>query len=323
MRADARQLGGVSGEFLPEEKLADVLSIDVDWSTLKGAAGPAFEVLVNALQRRLVSPAIRTSSRDEFMQLWSREEWRVREILRSIDVVLREALDDDAHRGTRARLPRAERSLSDAVADSVYASGWHAQSQNLQQSNALVSRARKSVEDSLARGMHVAAGLVEEYRDALDLYNLGIILCEEATSHGPALIPEMATRADLIDDCVAVADEGARIAGVCALQIAGVEIRSDDSAWIQAMFGNVETVSFLLDAYRHARAIFGPDVRVALERVVEPEAPEQFTDFFIISTSLEPKVAVEQLDRLCDEWWREERDRLPSPIYPSLESHAT
>lgn len=60
----------------------------------------------------------------------------------------------------------------------------------------------------------------------------------------------------------------------------------------------------LLEAYEVIRGLFGPETRVALEVVTDPDAPGDQELFVIIRTKFPPKVARALLSVLDQGWWR-------------------
>ncbi|MDZ7359927.1 MAG: hypothetical protein ONB46_04270 [candidate division KSB1 bacterium] len=68
-------------------------------------------------------------------------------------------------------------------------------------------------------------------------------------------------------------------------------------------------VQLLVEAHDKIGNYFGPQSKVVLEVVTDPEADDDRRLFAFIQTSLLPEEALDRLDRLDNDWWLDAADR--------------
>lgn len=69
-------------------------------------------------------------------------------------------------------------------------------------------------------------------------------------------------------------------------------------------------IEILFEAYPHLLEHLGPDLKVALKVVSDPEAEDSKRLFAYLLTSLPPEEALIRLDRLDEEWFLDQTDRV-------------
>jgi hypothetical protein len=69
-------------------------------------------------------------------------------------------------------------------------------------------------------------------------------------------------------------------------------------------------IEILFEAYPHLLEHFGPGLKVALKVVGDPEAEDSERLFAYLLTSLPPEEALARLDRLDEEWFLDQTDRV-------------
>jgi hypothetical protein len=77
------------------------------------------------------------------------------------------------------------------------------------------------------------------------------------------------------------------------------------------LLAHLSLIGVLVEAYSHLSKYFGPDPRVALEIVSDPEADDGRDQLFAyILTSLPVDEALVRLDRLDEEWFLDQLDQV-------------
>ena len=85
------------------------------------------------------------------------------------------------------------------------------------------------------------------------------------------------------------------------------------------LLAHSQLVEVLLEAYPYLEEHFGPDPKVTLEVVNDPEAVTRKQLFAYIVTSLPPAKALARLDKLDEEWFLDQLDRVDGLLNFNLE----
>ncbi|MFQ5857433.1 MAG: hypothetical protein ACE5LU_17645 [Anaerolineae bacterium] len=96
-------------------------------------------------------------------------------------------------------------------------------------------------------------------------------------------------------------------------------VRDAATVW-QFLLAHLHLVEVLLEAYPHLEKHFGPDPEVTLEVVNDPEAVTRKQVFAYIVTSFPPAKALTRLDKLDEEWFLDQLDRVDGLLNFNLES---
>jgi hypothetical protein len=95
-------------------------------------------------------------------------------------------------------------------------------------------------------------------------------------------------------------------------------VRGAATVW-HFLLAHSHLIDMLLEAYPHIEKHFGPDPEVALDVVSDPEATSRKQMFAYIITSLPPAKAMAQPDKLDEEWFLDQLDRVGNLFNFSLE----
>jgi hypothetical protein len=93
----------------------------------------------------------------------------------------------------------------------------------------------------------------------------------------------------------------------------------DASVVRRFLYAHPQLIEFLLEAHVHLQKHFGPDPQVELAVVSDPEAEGEEQLFAYILTSLPVDEALARLDRLDEEWFLDQLDRVDGRFNFNLE----
>lgn len=303
-------------EPLPTSEAAHtlVLPFDVDLGAMDSRARAGLEFLFEELRRRFFSPALQTSSSDEFVELWKSQGQWVLELVRSINTLAQHVAGAPSERAM-TQLVNGDRRVADELALTMDDVGCKELAERLRTANILVSRARACAAETFADQRSVVDWL-SDYVTGNLVWSVGIMGLIELRE---AWLPSYQPRLDLLDDFVEIVEAGAVEAGVNALLLRDLRFDPDDDDDLFEATSEPPVVSFLLEALRRVREHFGPEATVTIAHFYEPDFEGPPSRHFCIETALPPKQACDAYERFCVGWWEDAVAEIVVVIHPILE----
>ncbi|MFV8751147.1 hypothetical protein ACNOYE_11435 [Nannocystaceae bacterium ST9] len=296
---------------------AIVLPFELDLAELDPEARAGLSFLQAALHRLFITPAMQTRSSEEFGVLWSDAHTRALGIMQSIATLLYEATSD-LRSSTVAitQLTQGDRRAADALATKVEQDGKQDHAEQVRNFNVLISRARACVGERRIWNPKAPLDLILEYRQSNLTWAVAMVLFMECIQEW---LPPHGPRPDLIEDCLMLAEDGARMAGISALLLCDVEFQGEDSAWWSDLFRDIVVFDFLLEAQRRVRRSFTNSTTVTIKHFIDPEGNDADATHFSIETELPPEQACARFEAFCEDWWYGAIDEIGVALSPVLD----
>lgn len=316
--ADREMVTGLQGPkdteaLLVGDRLAEVLALGASLEDLDPRAAAGIEFLCDRIRTCFTAPALASGSTEQFIQLWAEVSATVLRLVDVVVVCLHEATRAHPSKLIARRLDHADHA---AVAKMSQVFAEHSQpsvAERLQQAQSLIDAARLTLKQLPNDALTVR--WMKSFHVGILVWVLGVHLCGEAAVRLSGLVND--TRPDFAQDAVEFANSGARLTGLTATVLAGLQLEAT-VVETRGVLTNTAFVEFLLRITREIPRVFGPDAQYRLGLFRYPDEPEAWELHLTIDSPLEPERARDQLDRLYDEFWDEAAAAFDLAIYPVL-----
>lgn len=304
--ADFLTASGLEGPTGPEalfagQAYAQIFALEASDADLDPRAAAGIEFLLDRIRISFTTPALATASREALFELWGERALSVMRLMDAVVVCLHEASQAHPSALIERRLEHADRSAIVRLSSVFEERSEHQVGKRLRDALSLVEGARRMIERR-AEDFH-ELDIVRLFHRGILICALGVQLCAETAERLSSLV-EDPIRSDFARDAVEFAHEGARVAALAAMFIAGLRLTPPTTELRQA-WASTGFASFMLRATEEIPRVFGPDVRYQLELFRYPDEPEAWELHVTIDTPAAAEQACDQLDKLCDEWWDE------------------
>jgi hypothetical protein len=310
---------GLEGPTGPEalfagQAYAQVFALAASTADLDPGAAAGIQFLLDRIRTSFTTPALATTSRETLLELWREHGLSVLRRLDAVFVCLHEASRAHPSALIERRLEHADRSAIVRVIGVFEERSEREVSDRLREAVSLVEEARQTIERH-TDDFHDLA-IVKLFHRGILIWVLGVHLCAETAERLSSLV-EDPIRSDFARDAVEFAQEGARMAALAAMIIAGLGLTPPTTELRQA-WASTGFASFMLRVTEEIPRVFGPDVHYQLELFRYPDEPEAWDLHVTIDTPVAAERACDLLDKLCDEWWDEAAVGFGFGVHPVL-----
>jgi hypothetical protein len=281
------------------QTFAEVFALGASTADLDPRATAGVEFLFDRIRTSFTTPALATTSREALLELWGERLWSVLRLLDAIVVCVYEASQAHPSALIERRLEHGDRSAITGLSGVFEERSEQEVGERLRESLSLIEGARRMIKQRAEEFSDLQ--IAKLFHHGILIWLLGVHLCAEAADRLSSLV-EDPLRSDFACDAVEFAHDGARMAAVAAMLVAGLRLTPPTSelrqAWQSAGFA-----SFMLRTTEEIPRVFGPEVEYELALFRYPDEPDAWELHLTIDTSAPAKEACELLDKLCDEWW--------------------
>lgn len=317
--ADFLTASGLEGPTGPEALIAgpafaQVFALGASTAELDPKAAAGIEFLLGCIRTSFTTPALATTSREAFYKLWRERALSVLRMMDAVFVCLHAASQAHPSALIERRLEHGDRSAIVRLSGFFEEQSQHQVSERLREAVLVVEEARRTIERR-ADDFH-DLDIVKLFHRGILIWVLGVHLCAETAERLSSLV-EDPLRSDFAHDAVEFAQEGARMAALAAMFIAGLRLAPPTIELRQA-WANPGFASFMLRAIEEILRVFGPDVRYQLEVFRYPDELDAWELHVTIDTPAPAEQACNLLDQLCEEWWDEAVAGFGFGVHPVL-----
>lgn len=314
----ARTLSALELDGPSATPAAEVIGLVVSSEHLDPGAAATVAFFRSRLQATFISPALETRSRDELLELWQMRGLSAMRLMDGIFLALHEARCISPATLLVKRLDHTDRVAINDGAEMLETLFDATLAEKLRRSLDLVACARE-----IFRRQHEVGDdddLATSFHQGMLIWAIGVHLIFSIVDRVSGLIQDTLPRRDLASDAIEFVGDGARMTGLAASVLVGLEIldESAPSDKLRRLYVNTPFVDFLLRSAIEVRRIFGSDVRFGLAEFAYPDEPGAWELHLVIDSRAAPDVADAALERLHDEWWDEAVAGLGVDIYPVI-----